>query len=213
MLLDIMIDRKISRKEFDKVTSDHYYCTALLLSDYRIIHRRTFWIWCLLISTLPLLVMKKLLVCVFCALGVFLFGWVFAGNQSRWQFGDSPDEILRSIKEKSDPYNMIETRLDDNLNTNSQAFGPTNRISNTLDQIRENLDPFVQRMVFIGLSGAVILIIWNAFSLSTSGVVGNDTQSKEIKDKIFNIAKWVVVITAAFFIIRLLLSAVSYILK
>lgn len=134
-------------------------------------------------------------------------------NQNRWSFGNDPDEILKNVKNKADPYNMIETRLDDNLNTQSQAFGATNRITNTLDQVRENLDPFVQWMVFIWLTFAVILIIRNAFGLSTSGVTGNESASKNIKDKILNIVKWVVIITAAFFIIRLLLSAISYILK
>lgn len=138
---------------------------------------------------------------------------VLAQNQNRWQFGSDPNEILQKIKSKSDPTHMIETRLDDNLNTNSQAFGSTNRITNTLDQLRENLDPFVQWMVFIGLAFAVILIIWNAFGLSTSGVMGNDAVAKDIKGRIYNIIQWVVIITAAFFIIRLLLSAISYILN
>jgi len=77
---------------------------------------------------------------------------------------------LKNVKNKADPTKMIETSLDDNLNTQSEAFGETNRIANTLDQVRENLDPFVQWMVFIGLTFAVILIIRNAFGLSTSGV-------------------------------------------
>lgn len=133
--------------------------------------------------------------------------------QNRGQFGNDPNEILEKVKNRADPYHMIETRLDDDLNTASQAFGSTNRIANTLDQVRNNLDPFVQWMVFIWLSFAVILIVWNALKLSTSWVLGDDTQAKEIKTKIYNIVKWVVVITAAFFIIRLLLSAISYVLK
>lgn len=108
---------------------------------------------------------------------------------------------------------MIDTRLDDNLYTGSTKFGETNRIANTLDQVRENLDPFVQWMVFIGLTFAVILIIRNAFGLSTSGVTGDDSASKDIKSKMYNIIKGVVIITAAFFIVKLLLSAISYILN
>jgi hypothetical protein len=134
-------------------------------------------------------------------------------NESWWQYGNTPNEILKKVKKDSDPFDMIETRLDDNLNTGSQAFWATNRITNTLDQLRENLDPFVQWMVFIGLTFAVILIIWNAFGLSTSGVTGDDSAAKDIKGKIYNIIKWVVIITAGFFIIRLLLSAITYILK
>lgn len=44
---------------------------------------------------------------------------------------------------------MIDTRADDDLNVSSQAFGSTNRITNTLDQVREALDPFVQWAIFI----------------------------------------------------------------
>lgn len=69
--------------------------------------------------------------------------------QNRGQFGNDPNEILEKVKNRADPYRMIETRLDDDLNTASQAFGSTNRIANTLDQVRNNLDPFVQWMVFI----------------------------------------------------------------
>lgn len=134
-------------------------------------------------------------------------------NQNRWSYGSSPEEILQKVKSNADPTHMIETRLDDNLNTNSQAFWSTNRISNTLDQVKQNLDPFVQWMVFIGLTFAVILIIRNAFGLSTSGVTGDEGAAKDIKAKIYNIAKGVVIITAGFFIIRLLLSAITYILQ
>lgn len=134
-------------------------------------------------------------------------------QNSRWSYGSTPNEILKNVKNRSDPTNMIETRLDDQLNTRSQAFWETNRITNTLDQVRNGLDPFVQWMAFIGLTFAVILIIWNAFGLTTSGIRWDENASKEIKDKIYNIAKWIVIITAAFFIIRLLLSAVAYILK
>lgn len=134
-------------------------------------------------------------------------------TKGRWTYGSTPSEILKNVKNKADPTKMIETSLDDNLNTQSEAFGETNRIANTLDQVRENLDPFIQWMVFIGLTFAVILIIRNAFGLSTSGVTWDDTASKDIKNKIYNIIKWVVIITAAFWIIKLLLGAISYILN
>ncbi len=133
--------------------------------------------------------------------------------KSRWSYGSNPDEILKNVKEKSDPGGMTTTNLVQRPNLNSQAFGAANRVSNTLDQVRSILDPFVQRMVFIWLSFAVILIIRNAFWLSTSGITGDDNASKEIKTKIYNIIKWVIVITSWFYLIKLLLSAIAYILK
>lgn len=133
--------------------------------------------------------------------------------KSRWSYWSNPDEILKNVKERSDPGGMTTTNLVQKANLNSQAFGATNRVSNTLDQVRSILDPFVQRMVFIWLSFAVILIIRNAFWLSTSGVTGDDNASKEIKTKIYNIIKWVIVITSWFYLIKLLLSAIAYILK
>ncbi len=135
-------------------------------------------------------------------------------QENGWgNYGSTPDQILLKVKNKADPEHMIDTPADDDLNISSQAFGSTNRITNTLDQVREALDPFVQWMIFIWLSFAVILIIWNALKLSTSGVTGSDSDVKDIKGRIYNIIKGVVVITGAFLFIKLLLSAITYILK
>ena len=92
---------------------------------------------------------------------------VLAQDQNRGQYGSTPDEILKNVRQKADPTKMTESRLD-NVNTNNQSFGQSNRITNTLDTLRAALGPYLQRLTFIALSGAVILIIYNGFLLATS---------------------------------------------
>ncbi len=81
---------------------------------------------------------------------------------------------------------MTESRLD-RVNTNNQSFGASNRITNTLDALRDALGPYIQRIVFVSLSGAVILIIRNGFLLTTS--MGDDTVQKEAKSRIMAMVK------------------------
>gem|GEM_PF-4199354 len=101
--------------------------------------------------------------------GICLMGnvLVFAQDQNRGQYGSTPDEILKNVRQQADTTKMTESRLD-NVNIDNQSFGQSNRITNTLDTLRAALGPYLQWLTFIALSGAVILIIYNGFLLATS---------------------------------------------
>lgn len=134
---------------------------------------------------------------------------VFAQDQNRGQYGSTPDEILKNVRQQADTTKMTESRLD-NVNIDNQSFGQSNRITNTLDTLRAALGPYLQWLTFIALSGAVILIIYNGFLLATS--MWDDAVQKETMARIKKIATGVIIVTAAYFIIKLLVSAITYIL-
>ncbi|USN55462.1 MAG: hypothetical protein H6765_02460 [Candidatus Peribacteria bacterium] len=79
-----------------------------------------------------------------------------------------PIEIINTIVETDDS-KVIDTEL----NRVDNSFGPfdTNlKIANTFDSVRFNMSSYLERIVFLGLSGAVILIIYNGLRLALSPV-------------------------------------------
>lgn len=159
--------------------------------------------------------MKKQLIKLWCLgamICLVLMTAVHAQDQNRGSYWDNPDQILNKIRDKADPSrDMTESRLDGLINTQNQSFGETNRITNTLDTLRNAMGPYIQWVVFIALSGAVILIIYNGFLITTS--MGDDTAQKDAKARIQLIIKGVVIVTWAYFVIKLLLAAITYVLS
>lgn len=146
-----------------------------------------------------------------------LFVWIILltclGSQalaqqgSRGAYGNDPLQVLDTIvgeSNASQDTRIQETALDKVSNTQG-SFGSQYRIANTLDSIRVNITPYLQWMVFIGLSVAVVLIIYNGFNLVTG-----QGDMKVTKTKILNIVYWILILTGFYFIIQIALSVLSY---
>lgn len=104
-----------------------------------------------------------------------------------------------------------EDRIFDNqLNSVSRLDGgytQTFKITNTLDSIRIKIAPYMQWAVFLGLSIAVLLIIYNGFLLVTNNV--SDMKLEKAKSNIINILTGVAVLTGFYLIIRLVVSLLA----
>jgi hypothetical protein len=107
-----------------------------------------------------------------CACGA-LAGFAFAqagntnNNMRRAYDNAKPLDVVNDIVQNDDT-NVIETKLDQVDNNLGQFPDPSLKISNTFDSVRQNLDNYLQRFVFIALTAGVVLIIYNGFILVTS---------------------------------------------
>ncbi len=152
--------------------------------------------------------MKKICIIVAILSSIFLSSFGFAANDGRWSYGDDPSQILDNVVETAnDDYHIQQTALDHATNT-QWAYLPQYKIANTLDWLRNNIDPYLQRAVYIGLCVAVILIIYNGFLMVTNAV-HKEGDSAKVKKNIVNILIGVLVLTGFYFIIKLMVSLIT----
>jgi amino acid transporter len=78
-------------------------------------------------------------------------------------------------------------------------FGPENRIANGAWILVEAISPYVQWMIFFGMSLSVIMIIYNGFLIISDP--GGD-KTKSAKENIKNIIIGVLVLGGFYFIMR-----------
>lgn len=129
-------------------------------------------------------------------------------DSGRWCFSDSNDPlvILKEIVDNDDTSAIIETKLDTVTNMPAAPIDTTGRfmLSNTLESVREQMSPYVQRIAFIGLASAVIMIIYNGVLLVTTPL--SPDQVANVKKRMVYIASWVALITWFYFIMKILLA-------
>jgi hypothetical protein len=65
-------------------------------------------------------------------------------------------------------HSVFEQKVRTYANADAQRFGKTNRLANGAWILVEAVSPYVQWMVFIGMSMSVILIIYNGFLIVTN---------------------------------------------
>lgn len=133
--------------------------------------------------------------------------FTYAQN-GRGDYGDDPVQILDNVVETAnDDYHIQQTALDHATNTQG-AYLPQYKIANTLDRLRNNINPYLQWAVYIGLSAAVILLIYNGFLMVTNSI-HKEGDSAKVKKNIINILIGVLVLTWFYFIIKLIVALIS----
>lgn len=132
----------------------------------------------------------------------------FAASDNRGKYGGNPIQILDNVvSEANDEYKIQQTALD--AATDKQwAYASQYKIANTLDRFRNNINPYLQRAVYIGLSIAVILLIYNGFLMVTNAV-HKEWETAKIKKNITNIIIGVIILTWFYFIIKLAVSIIN----
>lgn len=82
------------------------------------------------------------------------------------------------------------------------------KITNTLDYIRNNLDPYIQRAIYVGLVLAVIAVIYLGFLLVTNAV-HKEWDWTKIKTKIWYVVMWVLLLGGFYFIIKVMVALIT----
>ncbi len=150
--------------------------------------------------------MKKIIL----AFMVMLVSLPFFGfaQDSRWKYGQNPIQILDTVvSEANEEYKIQQTALDTATST-QWGYASTYKIANTLDRLRNNINPYLQWAVYIWLSVAVILLIYNGFLMVTNAI-HKEWESAKVKKNIINIAIGVILLTWFYFIIRLAVALIN----
>ncbi len=123
--------------------------------------------------------------------------------------GTTAEQVLDRVVDNSKTENIIESQFDNVINKGT--FGQDKKISGTLDSIRDNISFYLNWILFLGLTGATILIVYNGFLLVFTPVAGD--QLEKVKKRLLNIVVGVVVMTGFYFIIKVSLSVMNMILE
>ena len=152
--------------------------------------------------------MKKLILACWVFLSLFampLMGMTFASsslNSKRVSADWSPKQLVESVHTIANKDFQIQQTKLDGIESRWKY-----KITSTLEYIRKNIFPYIQWIVFIGLSIGAIMLIWNGFKLVTQSVSGDKVA--EIKKDIQSVLIGVVILTSFLIIIRLTLGVLN----
>ncbi len=144
-------------------------------------------------------------------LGLLIGTAVFAqGNNipGRVEFGQSPEEITATIADKANEDIKVQDTKFDKITNKQGAYGKNYQITNTLERIRKNVQPYLQWMLYIGLTGATILLIWNGFRLVTNSVMSWGDM-KTVKGNIRTILIGIFIMTSFLLLIKLVMAVMN----
>lgn len=131
----------------------------------------------------------------------------FAASDNWGGYGSNPVEVLDSVVGEANDVDQIQETSLDRINNQEWAY-VWFQISNTLDWLRLHIATYLQWIVYIGLSLAVILLIYNGFLMVTH-VVHKEGDFSKIKKNIMNIFIWVIILTSFYAIIKLVIGILN----
>lgn len=155
--------------------------------------------------------MRKIILAfiIFCS-ALPLMSFAQSDNSSRGKYWGNPIQILDTVVSNANDaawYQIQQTSLD-SATDKQWAYASPYKIANTLDWLRNNINPYLQWAVYIGLSIAVILLIYNGFLMVTN-VIHKEWETAKIKKNIINILIGVIILTGFYFIIKLAVSLIN----
>lgn len=154
--------------------------------------------------------MKKILwlLWLFC-LSLFLFvstvSMVEAQHTRWWTKGSTPRDVLESVARGANEQYMIQDNELDDIDGSQWPYPNNNRIANTLSSFGQQIAPYLQWTVYIGLVGAVIMIIIQAYRL----VVWWSDQQADAKSKITNVLIGVLILGTFYLIIQVFVAVIN----
>ncbi len=132
----------------------------------------------------------------------------FAASDNWGWYGNSPTEVLDSVVWEANKNIQFQETALDGVNSQEGAYQSEYKIANTLDYLRMHIATYLQWIVYIGLSFAVILLIYNGFLMVTN-VVHKDGDFTKIKKNIMYIAIWVIILTSFYAIMKLVIGLIN----
>ncbi len=124
----------------------------------------------------------------------------------RWNYGSDPIRILDKVVANANDdraYAVQDTALD-----GVTAAPGRYRIYNTLQRIRQNIAPYLQRTVYIWLTTAVILLIFNGLKMVTTWI-HDAGKFESIKKNLINIVIGVLLLTGFYVIFKLIIAGIN----
>lgn len=153
--------------------------------------------------------MKKIIVAIIVFVSLFPVLSFAQSDNSRWKYGANPIQILDNVvSDANQDYKIQQTALDGATDKWSSIWSSSAKITHTLDRLRNNINVYLQWMVYIWLSIAVILLIYNGFLMVTNAI-HKEGETAKVKKNIINIAIGVIILTGFYFIIKLAVSLIN----
>jgi hypothetical protein len=116
--------------------------------------------------------MKKILLASYLLILGMSFVPCFAQKTTWGEYGSDPTMILdKVVQESNKDYKIQQTALD-GATDKQGSYQSQYKIANTLDRLRNNIAPYIQWVVYLGLSLAGILLIYNGFLMVTNSIHG-----------------------------------------
>mgnify|MGYP007069862401 FL=1 len=147
-------------------------------------------------------------------LSLLVFTTVFSFSYAQeWKWTNrwsTPMQVFETFVDKTNDewrYNVQDTALD--WVTDLQWIYPRQyKISNTLDYIRQEIDPYLQRAAYIGLvaSTAWLIICW---FLLVTWWISKSSWFEKVKWKIFNALIWVFLLSGFYLVVKLFISIIN----
>ncbi len=136
-------------------------------------------------------------------------GLSLAQHDSRGDRGSDPMMIFEQMVDEanSDGYAIQETALD-GVTDLEWPYARKYKISNTLDYIRKNMDPYLQRAVYAWLVLATIALIYAWFLLVTNGIHKQWDWTK-VKTNITHALLGVFLLSGFYFIIKVIVALIT----
>ncbi len=145
---------------------------------------------------------------------LFMFAFVFSSfgfaqqATSWWKYGSDPITILDTVVQNANQdYKIQQTALDSVTDTQG-GYQSQYKVSNTLDRLRNNINPYLQWAVYIWLTIAVILLIYNGFLMVTNAI-HKEWDLTKVWKRIQYILLGVILLTGFYFIIQLAVSLIN----
>jgi len=132
----------------------------------------------------------------------------FAESNNRGKYWSNPLQILDTVVSQANQEDSVQQTALDTATDKEWAYASKYKIANTLDWLRNNINPYLQYAVYIGLSVAVILLIYNWFLMVTNAA-HKEWEAAKVKKNIINIIIWVIILTGFYFIIKLAVSLIN----
>ena len=120
----------------------------------------------------------------------------------RWCYNDSPPLDVLDDLVKND--SVIQTELDAVTTAEQRYWNPWLKISETANSVRTNISVYLQWIAFIGLTWAVILIMYNWIRLMFSPL--SPDQAAWVKKRLLYILFGVLLLTWFYFLLSIFLS-------
>jgi len=129
-----------------------------------------------------------------------------------WNFNQTPIRIVDEIKTKANDKDAVQKTDLDKVTSKGTAcdwIAPDSRftLTRTLCNIKANIKDYLQYVMYIGLTAATILLIWNWFKIVTAS--DQWKQIGEFKKNLIYIVIWVVLLIWFYYIIDIFVSVVN----
>ena len=121
---------------------------------------------------------------------------------SRWCYNDAPPLDVLNDLVKND--SVIQTELDAVTTSEQRYWNPWLKVSETANSVRTNLSIYLQRIAFIGLTTAVMLIMYNWIRLMFTPL--SPDQAAWVKTRLKYILFGVLLLTGFYFLLSIFLS-------